>query len=89
MQETASQWFVIVLALVAANLPFIRVAQPFWRRFVEWLVLYGVVVLVAWGVEKNLGALHPQSWSFYVVTFFLFMVAAYPGYVWRYLWRHT
>jgi hypothetical protein len=29
----------------------------------------------------------PQGWQFYATTGALFIVFAFPGFVWRYLWR--
>ena len=91
--------FVIVLALLAANLPFInqrlfavlalKKAKSFWLRLVELLVLYLLVGLVARALEAKLGSVYSQSWQFYAVTLCLFLVAAYPGFVWRYLWRRA
>ncbi|HLA39718.1 MAG TPA: DUF2818 family protein, partial [Candidatus Glassbacteria bacterium] len=42
---------------------------------------------LAWLVEKNLGPVHPQRWEFYATTACLFLVFAYPGFVYRFLWR--
>jgi hypothetical protein len=50
-------------------------------------VLYGVVGAIARFVEGRLGSVKSQDWEFYAVTACLFVVAAYPGFVWRYLRR--
>lgn len=87
----------VLLAFVAANLPFLIERRLFvlpapagktfiWRAF-ELLLLYLVVGLLAVLVERNLGAIHAQRWEFYATTACLFMVFAYPGYVYRYMWR--
>ncbi|MCA3159849.1 MAG: DUF2818 family protein [Burkholderiales bacterium] len=98
MQNSAALWLMIVLAIAAANLPFINErllglwklfasAKPFWVRLLELLGLYAAVGLLAWLTEDSQSAVHAQGWQFYVTTFCLFLVAAYPGYLWRYLWR--
>ncbi len=97
MSQTASVWFVILAALAAANLPFLtrRVfgLVPLGRknlavRLAELVVLYGVVIGLGLGLEKRLGQIAPQGWEFYAVTAALFLTFAFPGFVWRYLWKH-
>lgn len=85
----------LVLALLAANLPwmssrfFIFLEPPggtkrFWMELLEWLVFYGLIGLVAFGLEmKTMGGLHTQDWEFYAVTLCLFVVFAIPGFVYR------
>lgn len=92
--------FLLLLALLAANLPFAsqrnlllpwRVAKPdksFGWRVLEWLVLYGLMAVVARLLEARGGQVYPQSWEFHAITVCLFLVLAYPGFVWRYLWQH-
>ncbi len=98
MQNSAALWVIIVLALLAANVPFINdrlfifgpafaQRKPLWVRLLEWLTLYLLVGAVVWLLEQRQGAVHSQGWPFYVTTVCLFLVAAYPGFVWRYLWR--
>ncbi len=85
------------LAVIAANLAwfserwFLVIAprngqtKPFWPRLVEWGVLYGLVLGIGFGFEyQATGAVHAQSWEFYVVTLCLFAVGALPGFVYRY-----
>ena len=96
MDVSLSSWFVIAIAVVAANLPFLnerlfgcvalrREAKPFWMRLLELAVLYAVIGLVARLLESRIGNAFPQGWEFYAVTVFLFIVLAYPGFVFRYL----
>lgn len=88
----------LLLALVFANLPFLTeriffiAAAPeggkaFGWRLLELLLLYFVAGTAAWLMEGRAGQVHPQRWEFYAVTVCLFLVFAYPGYVYRYLWR--
>ena len=97
MTQTASIWLVILAALVAANLPFMNerwlaagpVAsspdKPLWGRLVELVLMYLVVGLLAWVLERRSGQVYPQTWEFYAITATLFVTLAFPGFVWRYL----
>jgi hypothetical protein len=99
MKESATVWIVVGLALVAANLPFLfeRVMfmwshpsgrKAFGWRFLELLVLYLVVGGFAFLLESNaFGVIYPKNWQFYAATLCLFLVFAFPGFVYRHLWR--
>ena len=57
-------------------------------RFVELALLYGACLLLGRLAESRLhGAPYPQSWEFYVIGICLFLVAAFPGFIYRYMWR--
>ena len=59
-------------------------------RLLEVVLLYVLVGLLARGLESRAGEIYPQGWQFYAITFCLFLVLAYPGFVYRYLWkRHS
>lgn len=88
----------LVLAFVAANLPFlverilfVRVpatgSKGFAWRLLELAILFFVVGGIAALLESKLGEVHKQNWEFYAVNASLFVVFAYPGFVYRYLWR--
>ena len=88
----------LILAFVAANLPFLveRVffvlkpktgSKGFASRLLELVVLFFVVGGIALLLEGKLGEIHKQNWEFYAVNASLFVVFAYPGFVYRYLWR--
>lgn len=98
MDVSLSSWFVILLAILAANLPFanerlfavVRVggkAKPFWMRLSELVVLYAIVGAIAYLLESRIGRAFSQGWEFYAVTGCLFLVLAFPGFVFRYLLR--
>jgi hypothetical protein len=98
VSQTVAVLLVIGLALVAANLPFVfervllvlrppAAGKPFWFRLVELLVWYAAVGLLAYGLESRLGNAFPQRWEFFAITVCLFLVFAYPGFVYRYLRR--
>lgn len=88
----------LLLALVLANLPFlterillVRLARDGRKaagwRLLELILLYFMVGFAAWLMESRAGQVHPQRWEFYAVTVCLFLVFAYPGFVYRFLWR--
>lgn len=87
-----------MLAAVAANIPFFnerlfavvsvpRPLKPIWVRLLELIVLYFVVLGIAYLLEGRIGNVFPQGWEFYAITACLFLVLAYPGFVVRYLRR--
>lgn len=86
----------LVLAFVAANLPFVlpRVAgviavrnKHFGWQLLELVLLYLLVGGLARVLEGRLMPVQAQNWQFYVTTFALFLVFAFPGFVARYFWR--
>lgn len=96
MDVSLSSWFVILLAALAANLPFlnerlfgvISITQPIksiWLRLVELFSLYLLVRGVGYVLESRIGNVFPQGWEFYAITACLFLVLAFPGFVFRYL----
>ncbi|MDQ9170181.1 DUF2818 family protein [Oxalobacteraceae bacterium R-40] len=98
MDVSSSAWFVILLAAIAANLPFInhklfgliplnRAVKPVWMRLLEMVVLYAVTGLIAFGFESRIGNVFSQGWEFYAITACLFIVLSFPGFVFRYLRR--
>ncbi|GAC1533082.1 MAG: DUF2818 family protein [Ramlibacter sp.] len=96
MSQTASIWLVIVLAFIAANLPFLvnsrllavlplRHPKALPVRLAELLVCYVIVGGIGLLLENRLGQIAPQGWEFYAVTGALFITLAFPGFIWRYL----
>ena len=98
MSQSLSIWLLILLALVAANLPFVNqrlmtvvplrapVKNLAWR-LLELVLWYFIVLGVGLAVEKAQGQIHTQGWVFYAVTGALFLTLAFPGFVYRYLVR--
>ena len=66
-----------------------RSVKPFWFRLIELLVSYLLLLVLGVWLESSMGAIQTQTWNFYAITFLLFLVMAYPGYVWRYLRRRS
>ena len=55
----------------------------------ELFVLYLLVGGVGIAFEGLLGNVFKQRWEFYTITFSLFVVMAFPGFVFRYLLRRA
>lgn len=95
MSSAISVWILVLLALVAANLPFITkrvlgllpLSNPksLGVRLLELIVLYLLVGALGAALEKRLGQNAPQTWEFYAITGTLFLTFAFPGFVYRYL----
>jgi hypothetical protein len=98
MTQTASVWLVVLLALLVANLPFISnrvfavyaLKQPknLAVRLGEMVVWYFLVGGLGLYLEQRTGQIAPQGWEFYAITGALFITFAFPGFIWRYLFKH-
>jgi len=94
-----TQVILILMAVLAANLPwfserlFYLIPLNSERKHLGWcllelVILYFVMGGLAFFVEQaSMGQSAPQNWEFYAVTGSLFLVFAFPGFVYRYLWR--
>lgn len=88
----------LIVALVAANLPFIsqrlftmvrmRLPKGLGLRLVELLVFYFFVGGVALTLENRVGQIAAQGWEFYAITLATFVTFSFPGFVYRYLLNH-
>ncbi|AEI76363.1 hypothetical protein CNE_1c10070 [Cupriavidus necator N-1] len=99
MSASASGWFVILLALISANLPFVnqrlfaliplrQARKPLWLRLLELIVWFAVAGAAGFAVEASLGNAFPQGWQFYAITACMMLVFAFPGFTWQYLVKH-
>ena len=85
----------VLLALLAANLPFFnqrllvigprRATKSLAWRLLELVLLYLLVGGIGLALEHNAGQIAPQGWEFYAVTATMFLTLAFPGFVYRYL----
>lgn len=82
--------FNLLLAILLANLPFLRLTGPrgwhvAWRDFSGWIVCYaawiGISLVLQSVTEKSIA----NHWEVWAVTTALFAVLAFPGIVWRHL----
>ncbi|MCX7255271.1 MAG: DUF2818 family protein [Polaromonas sp.] len=98
MSQTASVWLVVLLALLVANLPFIsnrlfavlalKTPKNLAVRLGEMVVWYLVVGALGLYLEQRTGQIVPQGWEFYAITGTLFLTFAFPGFTYRYLFKH-
>ena len=96
-QSAAAGWFVVLAALVGANLPFIngrllavlplRFPKNLGVRLLELVLFYFIVGGLALLLEQRAGRIAPQGWEFYAITGALFLTLAFPGFVYRYLYK--
>lgn len=97
MNHTFSVWLVLIAAFIAANLPFINerwlallprsAPKSLGMRLAELVVLYALVGGLGLALEQSAGQIAPQGWEFYATTGTLFLTLAFPGFVYRYLFR--
>ena len=95
MTLSGAVWALVFLSLVGANAPFFtQRAFGVWSlgspkslgfRLLEMCVGYGLVGGLGLVLEANAGQITPQRWEFFVITAFLFLTLAFPGFVYRYL----
>ncbi len=97
MSQTASVWLVVMAALLLANLPFISnrlfvfhapsAPKSLALRLAELMVGYFLVGALGLFLEQRAGQIAPQGWEFYAITGTLFLTFAFPGFVYRYLFK--
>lgn len=97
MTQTVSVWLVVLLALLAANLPFIsnrlfavvalKAPKNLAVRLAELVVWYLLVGGLGLFLEQRTGQIAPQGWEFYAITGTLFITLAFPGFIYRYLFK--
>lgn len=93
---TGTMYVWLALALLLANLPFISVRRfgvlplankHFGHHALELLLGFVLVLGLAYVLESRSGMVHKQGWEFYAVLVCLYLVFAFPAFVWRYFWR--
>lgn len=97
MTSSAAVWLVILVAVVAANLPFVnerlfvvgpkRAPKHLGWRVLELVILWGITLGIGFALEARIGQNQPQGWQFYAAFACMFLTLAFPGFVWRYLRR--
>lgn len=99
MNALFSTWLLGLAACIFANLPFFSNrwlgivptpadrGKPIAGRLGEWLVGYGLFLLLGFWIEQRVGQRVPQGWQFYAIAACLFAVLAFPGFVWRLLFQ--
>lgn len=100
MSLSFAVWNLIILAALAANLPFLNqrlfvliplgastYKKPFWIRLSEVICYYILVGVIAYFLELSSGNVFSQGWEFFAITASLFIVFAFPGFIFQYLRR--
>jgi hypothetical protein len=97
MDAGVAVWTLLLMAAVAANLPFFndrlflvgppRPGKSFAWRLLEWAVYCTAATAAARAIESGLGQAYAQGWAFYAVLVCLYLTLAFPGFVWRHLRR--
>lgn len=98
MTQTASVWVVVLVALLLANLPFVsnrlfavlalKSPKNLATRLAEMVIWYFVAGGLGLFLEQRAGQIAPQGWEFYAITGALFITFAFPGFTYRYLFKH-
>jgi Na+(H+)/acetate symporter ActP len=93
------QLTILLLAFVAANLPWFSDKVFYILKLksnhknlawclLELLLLYLMIGAVSHYAEYVVyGQIAKQAWEFYAVTFSLFLVFAFPGFIYKILWK--
>lgn len=90
-----SVWLLLITAIILANIPwvlsnrlfmFIKVPnKSFVINLLEWLLYFILTGILAYLLEqKSMGHVQNQDWEFYAITFFMFVIFAFPGFIYRY-----
>lgn len=95
---TTNTTLILVISFIAANLPWVSEKFFFffstptgsekkvWMRLLEWFVLGVLALIFSIGLEqKTLGDIHSQEWEFYAIFASLFVVFAFPSFIYRHL----
>ena len=93
---SAAGWFIVLLALVGANVPFFNqrlfgvvplptLKKSAWLRIAEMIVLYFAIGIIGFALEARAGNRFDQGWQFYAITCSMFVVFAFPGFTFQYL----
>ena len=83
--------------LLAATLPFAnerwlaviprRAHKTLWMRVGELVACCAPAIALGLALEQSEGQIAPQGWKFYAVIGALFLTLAFPGFVYRYLYK--
>ena len=95
MSVDQAVWLLLVTAIILANIPwilsnrlflFIKVpSKSFIVNILEWLLYFILTGIFAYLLEsKSMGHVQAQEWEFYAITLFMFIIFAFPGFIYRY-----
>lgn len=90
-------FLIIFSAIFFANLPWAtNQFLIFFKRpkknkaliIIELIIFYFIFGGFLLFIEKQIiGNTHKQDWEFYAITFFLFIVFSFPGFIYRVIWK--
>ena len=99
MDNSSLVMLVLLASVLAANAPFLNnrwmlvlpraQAKHVGIHAIELVVWYFLVGAVGLGLEQYTGQIYPQGWEFYATTASLFLTFAFPGFVYRYLFKRN
>lgn len=95
MTTEIAVWVLLTTAIILANIPWIFTNRLFLFipvasksiviNFAEWFLYFIVTGVFAYLLEKNaMGHVKAQDWEFYTITFFMFAIFSFPGFIYRY-----
>jgi len=93
---TASMYILLVLALIFANAPFVTAkffgVLPLKRKHIghppgDGGPASARPAVLAYILESRAGAVQHQNWEFYATVVCLYLIFAFPCFVWRYFWH--
>jgi hypothetical protein len=96
MNITAAAFVWLVSGFVFANWPFLsekkflffgQGLKTMGFRLLELAVGFSLLLAIGFGLEGSIGRMQTQTWNFYAISLCIFVLMAYPGFVWRYLRR--
>lgn len=94
---TASMYILLLLAFIFANIPFLMPRffgviklknKHFGHYCLELIVGFCIIGALSYVLESREGAVHAQDWEFYVTVICLYIIFAFPAFVWRYFWKN-
>lgn len=90
-------FLIIFSAIFFANIPwatnyfFIFFKNPKKNMFlilIELIAFYFIFGIFLLLLEKQIiGNIHNQEWEFYAITFCLFLVFSFPGFIYKVIWK--
>ena len=93
---TAPMYTLLLLTLLIANFPFLTQRGlgiiPLKRKTIlhhlaELALGFIIIAAISYVLESRSGSVHRQDWEFYATVVCLYLVAAFPAFVWRYFWQ--
>jgi hypothetical protein len=90
-------FLIILLAILFANIPWLtnyfliffkKPKKNMFLILVELILYYFIFGGVLLVMEKQvIGNTHNQEWEFYAITFCLFIVFSFPGFIYKIIWK--